>query len=143
VEQNQPYELRPLLHRLNTAVRGGRELAGWVLGKTWPILLGVLSPALFVIRTGIRYWLIFKVFRVTKQRRADPKMLCPACGWGKDHPFKYDATLRAIVHECPLCKANWSSPCFVNAESWDVSTRRPVPRRVQAVAEESENEQVG
>lgn len=106
----------------------------------WTVLFFLLSPFLFLARSAVKGLLLIQVFRRTRQKRTDPKMMCPGCGWRTGHEFKYDAYLKAIVHECPRCKANWCSPTFKVAEEWDVSTRRPTPRKVQAVAEETEEQ---
>jgi hypothetical protein len=88
-----------------------------VWDRTWPILLAFLSPFLWVIRQFIIAYTILYI-RVFRDKRISDQMKCPACGCRKKHKIQFLVALRAVVHRCELCTAEWSVDPVIPADKW-------------------------
>ena len=107
--------------------------------KTWPILITLLTPFLFVGRVILT--LVFRVYmRVFRNPKISQQEKCPGCGIEKTHKIEYSAAIERILHTCGLCGAVWPSMPVRPADRWRIAPEQlPMPQEARTALAEIGN----
>jgi len=87
--------------------------------KVWPILVLVLSPALFICRIIVVSYLRWYAYTFL-DRQVNPRAKCPSCGIKQGHVIQYSRDYEAVIHVCGQCKAEWAEPTVLPVERWRI-----------------------
>lgn len=108
------------------------SLSSSIWQKTWPWIVVLLSPFLWLIRQFLAFVLWIDL-RFIHDLKVSDKMKCPSCGNRKKHEIHFAEDFGCVIHICSVCKAQFGSPTVLPIEKWP--TKRPITEKEKSFGE--------